>query len=323
MLSSLISTNVLVAARDAGGSASSTCSWACVSIPLSARPARTSRRCARRTPTRPMPEDGYGWEQALRQRLCRHFAEDFGLRTRVARYHNVYGPHGTWRGGREKAPAALPQGRGSGEGPAFTRSRSGATATRPAASCTWTTAWRARCASPAESRPSRSTSAPRSWSPSTSSSISSRRSPGWSWSAPSTSARRRACAAATPTTPGSARPTAGSRRSPCERGSRPPTPGSSTRPMSWPDRWTATSMHPPGQALLLTLASPDSEPPVACSVSAKTSPCPALTCPIVVQPPAVCLSIATRPGCGAFPQTNRRPPLPRPPRKGSKSGKAW
>jgi nucleoside-diphosphate-sugar epimerase len=54
-----------------------------------------------------MPEDGYGWEKLFSERLCRHFSEDFGLVARVARLHNVYGPHGTWDGGREKAPAAI------------------------------------------------------------------------------------------------------------------------------------------------------------------------------------------------------------------------
>ena len=54
-----------------------------------------------------MPEDGYGWEKLFSERMCRHFSEDFGLRTRVARYHNVYGPQGTYEGGREKAPAAI------------------------------------------------------------------------------------------------------------------------------------------------------------------------------------------------------------------------
>ncbi len=53
------------------------------------------------------PEDGYGWEKLFSERMCRHFREDFGLETRVARYHNVYGPIGTWKGGREKAPAAI------------------------------------------------------------------------------------------------------------------------------------------------------------------------------------------------------------------------
>jgi nucleoside-diphosphate-sugar epimerase len=54
-----------------------------------------------------MPEDGYGWEKLFSERMCRHFFEDFGLETRVARYHNVYGSHGTYEGGREKAPAAI------------------------------------------------------------------------------------------------------------------------------------------------------------------------------------------------------------------------
>jgi nucleoside-diphosphate-sugar epimerase len=52
-------------------------------------------------------EDGYGWEKLFSERMCRHFFEDFGLVTRVARFHNVYGPNGTWDGGREKAPAAI------------------------------------------------------------------------------------------------------------------------------------------------------------------------------------------------------------------------
>jgi nucleoside-diphosphate-sugar epimerase len=52
-------------------------------------------------------EDGYGWEKLFSERMCRHFMEDFGVITRVARYHNVYGPKGTWTGGREKAPAAI------------------------------------------------------------------------------------------------------------------------------------------------------------------------------------------------------------------------
>lgn len=54
-----------------------------------------------------MPEDGYGWEKLFSERMCRHFYEDFNLETRVARFHNVYGPNGTYAGGREKAPAAI------------------------------------------------------------------------------------------------------------------------------------------------------------------------------------------------------------------------
>lgn len=54
-----------------------------------------------------LAEDGYGWEKIFSERMCRHFREDYGLNTRVARYHNVYGPEGTYTGGREKAPAAI------------------------------------------------------------------------------------------------------------------------------------------------------------------------------------------------------------------------
>jgi len=53
------------------------------------------------------PEDGYGWEKLFSERMCRHYREETGFATRVARYHNVYGPQGTWKGGREKAPAAM------------------------------------------------------------------------------------------------------------------------------------------------------------------------------------------------------------------------
>ena len=53
------------------------------------------------------PEDGYGWEKIFSERMCRHFTEDFGIETRIARYHNIFGPSGTFDGGREKAPAAL------------------------------------------------------------------------------------------------------------------------------------------------------------------------------------------------------------------------
>ena len=106
MLSVLINTHLLMASRKAGVKryffASSACVYAAdkqVSedvIPLKESDAYPA-----------MPEDGYGWEKLFSERMCRHFAEDFGLTTRVARYHNVYGPHGTWTGGREKAPAAI------------------------------------------------------------------------------------------------------------------------------------------------------------------------------------------------------------------------
>jgi GDP-D-mannose 3',5'-epimerase len=58
-----------------------------------------------------MAEDGYGWEKLFTERMCRHFREDYGLETRVARFHNVYGPYGTWDGGtREGTRRHLPQG---------------------------------------------------------------------------------------------------------------------------------------------------------------------------------------------------------------------
>jgi nucleoside-diphosphate-sugar epimerase len=54
-----------------------------------------------------MPQDAYGWEKLVTERLCTHYREDFGLETRIVRFHNIFGPHGTWTGGREKAPAAM------------------------------------------------------------------------------------------------------------------------------------------------------------------------------------------------------------------------
>jgi len=73
-----------------------------------ARQARPDVTGLRETDAYPAdPEDGYGWEKLFSERMCRHFTEDFGLQTRVARFHNIYGPHGTWNGGREKAPAAI------------------------------------------------------------------------------------------------------------------------------------------------------------------------------------------------------------------------
>jgi nucleoside-diphosphate-sugar epimerase len=53
------------------------------------------------------PQDAYGWEKLLTERLCTHYAEDYGMNVRIVRFHNIFGPQGTWDGGREKAPAAL------------------------------------------------------------------------------------------------------------------------------------------------------------------------------------------------------------------------
>jgi GDP-D-mannose 3', 5'-epimerase len=106
MLSVLINTHLLQASLDAGVERFFFSSSACVY-------AEEKQRSADIAPLKEsdaypaMPEDGYGWEKLFSERMCRHFREDFGLYTRVARYHNVYGPHGTWTGGREKAPAAI------------------------------------------------------------------------------------------------------------------------------------------------------------------------------------------------------------------------
>jgi nucleoside-diphosphate-sugar epimerase len=106
MLSVLINTHMLLAALDCGVERFFYASSACVYN-------GDKQRDPRVTPLKEsdaypaLPEDGYGWEKLFGERMCRHFEEDFGLQCRVARYHNVYGPHGTWTGGREKAPAAI------------------------------------------------------------------------------------------------------------------------------------------------------------------------------------------------------------------------
>ena len=106
MLSVLESTHMLVAARDAGVERFFYSSSACVYAADKQTSADvTALKEVDAYPA--MAEDGYGWEKLFTERMCRHFLEDFGLQTRVARYHNVYGPHGTWTGGREKAPAAI------------------------------------------------------------------------------------------------------------------------------------------------------------------------------------------------------------------------
>jgi nucleoside-diphosphate-sugar epimerase len=53
------------------------------------------------------PQDAYGWEKLIAERLCTHYRQDYGLDTRIVRFHNIFGPLGTWTGGREKAPAAM------------------------------------------------------------------------------------------------------------------------------------------------------------------------------------------------------------------------
>ncbi len=106
MLSVLINTNLLLAAKDHDVQRFFFSSSACVYAAEHQRdPSVTALKEADAYPAE--PEDGYGWEKLFSERMCRHFREDFGLETRVARYHNVYGPEGTWEGGREKAPAAI------------------------------------------------------------------------------------------------------------------------------------------------------------------------------------------------------------------------
>ena len=106
MLSVLINTNLLQSAKKFGVKRFFYASSACVYNADKQRDANvTPLKEADAYPA--MPEDGYGWEKLFSERMCRHFSEDYGLYTRVARFHNVYGPHGTWDGGREKAPAAV------------------------------------------------------------------------------------------------------------------------------------------------------------------------------------------------------------------------
>src|ERR1700721_323399 len=106
MLSVLAHTHMLMAARDQGVERFFYSSSACVyNAEKQKSPDVLALKEEDAYPA--LPEDGYGWEKLFSERMCRHFEEDFGLQCRVARYHNVYGPHGTWDGGRKKAPAAV------------------------------------------------------------------------------------------------------------------------------------------------------------------------------------------------------------------------
>ena len=106
MLSVLTNTHMLMAARDKGVERFFYSSSACVyNAEKQTDPNVVALKEEDAYPA--LPEDGYGWEKLFSERMCRHFEEDYGLQTRVARYHNVYGPLGTWTGGREKAPAAI------------------------------------------------------------------------------------------------------------------------------------------------------------------------------------------------------------------------
>jgi GDP-D-mannose 3',5'-epimerase len=106
MLSVLVSTHMLMAAKEFGCERFFYSSSACVY----AAEKQTDAAVVALKESDAYPanaEDGYGWEKLFTERMARHFREDYGLATRVARYHNVYGPHGTYEGGREKAPAAI------------------------------------------------------------------------------------------------------------------------------------------------------------------------------------------------------------------------
>jgi GDP-D-mannose 3',5'-epimerase len=106
MLSVLVNTHMLMAAREKGVQRFFYSSSACVyNGDKQKTPDVVALKEEDAYPA--LPEDGYGWEKLFSERMCRHFEEDFGLQCRVARYHNVYGPLGTWTGGREKAPAAI------------------------------------------------------------------------------------------------------------------------------------------------------------------------------------------------------------------------
>jgi len=106
MLSVLINTHLLMAARAHGVGRFFYASSACVyAAEKQTSPDIPALKEADAYPA--MPEDGYGWEKLFSERMCRHYREDFGIHARMGRYHNVYGPHGTYDGGREKAPAAI------------------------------------------------------------------------------------------------------------------------------------------------------------------------------------------------------------------------
>lgn len=106
MISVLINTHLLLAAKDCGIDRFFYASSACVyNAEKQTDPRNPGLKESDAYPA--LAEDGYGWEKLFSERMCRHFREDFGLTTRVARFHNVYGPFGTFDGGREKAPAAI------------------------------------------------------------------------------------------------------------------------------------------------------------------------------------------------------------------------
>lgn len=106
MLSVLINTHLLMAAKEVGVKKFFYASSACVYA--HDKQTDTNVVALKEADAYPaMAEDGYGWEKLFSERMCRHFMEDYKMEVRVARFHNVYGPKGTYSGGREKAPAAI------------------------------------------------------------------------------------------------------------------------------------------------------------------------------------------------------------------------
>jgi len=107
MISVLINTHLLLACREYGVKRYFYASSACVYNADKQKEKKIETFLKEEDAYPAMAEDGYGWEKLFSERMCRHFREDYKVPTRVARFHNVYGPFGTWNGGREKAPAAI------------------------------------------------------------------------------------------------------------------------------------------------------------------------------------------------------------------------
>ena len=200
MLTVLINTHMLMAARQRGATRFFFPSSACVYA--GCRQQQTDNPALKEEDAYPAdPEDGYGWEKLFSERMCRHFREDFGLETRVARYHNVYGPHGTFDGGRERRQQRSVAKSSTRKSPVIMKLRSGEMANRRAASCSSTTAFMAPACSWKAISHSRSTSAVLRWSPSINSSISPRNWLASSSSATTSSTLPKASAAVAATTP--------------------------------------------------------------------------------------------------------------------------
>lgn len=107
MISVLINTHLLMGAKEHGSKRFFYASSACVYNGDKQKDKKIETFLKEEDAYPALPEDGYGWEKLFSERMCRHFREDWNVPTRVARFHNVYGPFGTWDGGREKAPAAI------------------------------------------------------------------------------------------------------------------------------------------------------------------------------------------------------------------------